>query len=114
MGVLLVGALPGPGWAADDVLHEIIWAHSSPGVVERFIVFVSPVSGATQSARRVEVGKPVSRTIGTVQTYSAILAIDPDDYLAIAAVGFNGALSGLTTWRSAPPTRPGQPVVIEP
>jgi hypothetical protein len=107
-------ALSAPARAAGEVPYEIAWAHSNPGLIERFVVFVSPVSGAVGSARQLEVGKPVSRKIGAMEFYSTIISIEPDEYVAVAALGYSGVLSGLSAWSSVPPSRPGQPLIVTP
>lgn len=114
IAALITAAMPNRGQAADEALHEITWLHSSPSLVQGFVIFVSPVDGSIESARRLEVGKPRVNRVGTSEMYSTIVDIHPTEYLAIGAVGYNGALSGLSSWRSAPPSRPGQPLVVEP
>lgn len=112
--VLGQGALSTPARAAGEVPYEIAWAHSMPGLIERFVVFVSPVSGDEESARRLEVGKPLSRKIGMTEFYSTIISMEPDEYVAVAGLGYNGVLSGLSAWSSVPPSRPGQPLIVTP
>jgi hypothetical protein len=107
-------AAPAPARAAGEIPHEITWAHSNPGLVERFVIYVSPVSGDVASARRLEVGKPVSRTIGAMQVYSTIVSIDLDHYVAVGAIGFSGVSSELSAWSAGPPSRPGQPLIVTP
>ena len=109
-----LAASPSPARAAGEVPHEITWAHSSPALVERFVIYVSPVNGDVGSARRVDVGKPVSQTIGTMQLYSTIISINLDHYVAVGAIGFNGVASGLSAWSAGPPSRPGQPLIVTP
>jgi len=107
-------AVPGLAAAGEVRLHEVTWAHQSPTDVSRFIVFVSSERGNPGGARQVEVGMPAGSSSGSFQFYSAILPIGPEEYVAIGAVGQNGVLGGLSGWSAVPPTRPGQPLVVEP
>jgi len=100
--------------ASEDRLHEVTWAHSSPGQVGRFVVLVSDERGDRAGARQVEVGLPAGASSGAFQFYSAIVPIGPYDYVAVAAYGPNGVLGGISSWAAPPPTRPGQPLVVEP
>ncbi len=110
----MLGALPNPA-AADEVeLHEVTWAHPSPAQVSRFVVFVSTVRGDTSSARQVEVGKPAGSSSGSLQFYSAIVPVDHEEFVAIGAVDNAGVLAAMSNWSAVPPSRPGQPLVVEP
>lgn len=100
--------------AGEDRLHEITWAHQQPAQVSRFVVFVSSERGDTAGARQVEVGKPAGTSSGTYQFYSAIVPVGSDEFVAVGAIGQNGVLGGISAWSAVPPTRPGQPLVIEP
>ncbi|MBK7947591.1 MAG: hypothetical protein IPK00_02335 [Deltaproteobacteria bacterium] len=95
-------------------MHEVIWAHPDALAVKRFVVFVSAVKGDQTGARRVDVGKPASEPSGTVQVFSAIVPIGTAEFVAVAAVGYDGRMGALSSWSGVPPTRPGQPIVIEP
>ncbi|MBY0401574.1 hypothetical protein K2X89_14865, partial [Myxococcota bacterium] len=74
----------------------------------------STVKGDQAGARRVDVGKPESQPSGTVQVFSAIVPIGSSEFVAVAAVGYDGRMGALSGWSAVPPTRPGQPIVIEP
>lgn len=111
---LFLASVPGLASAAGETMHEIIWAHPDPLAVKRFVVFVSAVKGDQAGARRVDVGKPVSQPSGTVQVFSAIVPIASTEFVAVAAVGYDGRTGALSSWSGVPPTRPGQPIVIEP
>jgi hypothetical protein len=110
----LLGALPNPAAAGEVEPHEVTWAHPSPAQVSRFIVFLSPVRGDMRSARQVEVGKPAGSSNGTMQFYSAIVPVDLEEFVAIGAVDNAGVLSATSNWSAVPPSRPGQPLVVEP
>jgi len=110
----LLAALPGVALAGDEELHELTWAHPSPVQVSRFIVFISPVRGESGSARRVEVGKPASTSSGTFHFFSAIVPLDHEEFVAIGAVDNAGVLGAMSEWSAVPPSRPGQPLVVEP
>ena len=110
----LLSALPNTA-AADEVqLHEVTWAHPSPAQVSRFVVFVSQVRGDTSTARQVEVGKPAGSSSGSLQLYSAIVPVDHEEFVAIGAVDNAGVLGAMSNWSAVPPSRPGQPLVVEP
>lgn len=112
---LFLMAIPGLAFAAGETsMHEVIWAHPDPLAVKRFIVFVSATKGDQAVARRVDVGKPDGEPSGTVQIFSAILPVAADEFVAVAAVGYDGRMGALSSWSGVPPTRPGQPIVIEP
>lgn len=99
---------------AAPTTHEIIWAHPDGNAVKRFVVLVSPVKGDAGGARRIDVGKPQGQRSGTVEYYSALVTLESDEYVAIAAVGLDGRMGPLSSWSSARPSRPGQPIVITP
>lgn len=100
--------------AGEPKMHEIVWAHPNPVAVKRFVVFVAAARGDQGGARRVDVGKPESEPTGSVQVFSAIVPVASDEFVAVAAVGYDGRLGALSSWSGVPPTRPGQPIVIEP
>lgn len=110
----MLAALPESSAAGENALHEVSWAHPSPAQVSRFVVFVSPVRGDTGAARQVEVGKPAGQAVGSLHLYSAIVPIDFDEFVAIGAVDNAGMLGAMSTWSAVPPSRPGQPLVVEP
>ncbi len=100
--------------AQQERLHQVTWTHTGGGV-SRFVVLVSPDEGSLAGAREVEVGLPEGQLIGeTVNLYSAMISFGEDEYLAIAAVGENGMMSVPSNWKGMPPTRPGQPLLVEP
>jgi hypothetical protein len=100
--------------ADDDPVHEVTWVHGSPGDVRSFVVFVSPVEGSVADARQINVGKPDGTGSGSVQFYSALVPVGVGEFVAVGALGQDDLLSGLSEWRPAQPSRPGQPLVIEP
>ncbi|MFO0687487.1 MAG: hypothetical protein U0900_02150 [Myxococcota bacterium] len=113
--LVLTTTIPGLAFAAGETtMHEVVWAHPDPVAVKRFLVFVSGVKGDQAGARRIDVGKPESQPSGTVQVFSAIVPIATEEFVAVAAVGYDGRTGTLSSWSSVPPTRPGQPIVIEP
>ena len=114
---LLLGILaghPGVATAGEIVLHEVTWGHPSPAQVSRFVVFVSRTRGDANGARQVEVGKPATILSGTLQVYSAIVPVDHEEFVAIGAVDSAGNLGAMSSWSAVPPSRPGQPLLIEP
>lgn len=114
LALVLLSALPAVAMATGETMHEVIWAHPDPLAVKRFVVFVSAVKGDQAGARRVDVGKPASQPSGSVQIFSAIVPIGSVEFVAVAAVGYDGRMGPLSSWSGVPPTRPGQPIVIEP
>jgi hypothetical protein len=110
----LLGTLPSVAATSDQELHELTWAHPNPVQVSRFIVFVSPVRGESASARQVEVGKPDSTSSGSFHFFSAIVPLDHEEFVAIGAVDNAGVLRSMSDWSAVPPSRPGQPLVVEP
>lgn len=46
--------------------------------------------------------------------YTALIPVSSDEYVAVGAIGINGLMSSMSPWSAVPPTRPGQPLVIEP
>ena len=114
LGLALMGALPGVATAGEADLHEVTWGHPSPAQVSRFIVFVSSVRGDSASARQVEVGKPAGSSSGALQLYSAIVPVDHEEFIAIGAVDNAGVLRAMSNWSAVPPSRPGQPLIVEP
>ncbi len=100
--------------SAEEQLTEITWAHPAPQRVSGFVVMISPTGSTSSDTRWVEVGKPTGRSSGTMSFYTAIIPISSDEYVAIGAVGINGLMSAMSPWSAVPPSRPGQPLVIEP
>jgi hypothetical protein len=94
-----------------DQIHEVIWLHESPNEVTSFVLFVSPVFGSTDGARQINVPNPGGS--GSAQSFSALVPIASDDFVAVAALGQNGLLSSLSAW-SPQPSQPGQPLVVQP
>jgi hypothetical protein len=113
LALAVLGGLPGLARAGEDRLHEVTWAHQQPAQVERFVVYVSSERGDTAGARQIEVGKPAGASSGSFQFYSAIVPVGSDEFLAVGAFGYNGVLGGLSEWSAVPPTRPGQPLVVD-
>ena len=114
---LLIGilaGLPGVSTAGEIVLHELTWGHPSPAQVSRFVVFVSRTRGDANGARQVEVGKPAGLVSGSLQIYSAIVPVDHEEFVAIGAIDQAGNLGAMSNWSAVPPSRPGQPLLVEP
>ena len=107
-------AVASPAWSAGKGIHEVVWAHSNASSVSRFVLFISAVKGDRASARQVDVGKPDSEPSGSFQMFSAIVAMNSSEFVAVAAVGTNGQMGALSSWGGVQPSRPGQPIVIEP
>ncbi|MEM9177286.1 MAG: hypothetical protein AAGC67_18895 [Myxococcota bacterium] len=99
--------------AAQERLHQINWAHSEPETVSYFIVLVSDVEGRVEGAREINVGRPTGQAAGSFTIFSAVVAFEPDEFLAVRAVGHDGLLSAASDWGSMPPTRPGQPLLAD-
>ena len=59
--------------------------------------------------REVNVGRPEGTPAGQFTLFSAMIAFQPNEFLAVRAVGRNGLESAPSDWGSMPPTRPGQP-----
>lgn len=116
LGLWLLAVVAAPALPAQEVAspHEIIWAHANPAVVARFVVYVSGARGDVSGARQVDLGKPAGEPSGSVQIFSAIVPMRASDFIALAAVGWDGRMSTLSSWSAVPPSRPGQPIVIQP
>lgn len=99
--------------AQEQRLHQITWGHPAPGEVSRFVVLISPVDGSVADARQVEVGLPAGENIGSMTIYSAMVSFTADEFLAVAAIGRNGLMSVPSDWSGMPPSRPGQPMLVE-
>ena len=99
---------------AVDTVHQITWIHASPAEVSSFLIFVSPVSGSLTDARQFDVGKPGGSNSGSPQSFSALVPVGFDEFVAISAIGQNGLQSGLSEWRQPQPSQPGQPLVVVP
>jgi hypothetical protein len=118
LGLLVLASLPlvlapVPARASDEI-NEITWAHPTPGQVRNFVLYVSPVEGSVQSARQIDLGKPPGESSGFLSIFTAMVPLEAADFVAVGAVGFDGRLSGLSAWSQPAPSRPGQPVVVEP
>ena len=107
-------AVASPAWSASKSVHEVVWAHSNASSVSRFVLFISAVKGDRASARQVDVGKPDSQPSGSLQMFSTIGEMSSSEFVAVAAVGTNGQMGALSSWGGVQPSRPGQPIVIEP
>ncbi len=94
--------------------HEVTWAHHDPSGVSRFVILISPVEGSLSQARQVDVGRPVLQAQGSTNFYSAVVDFEPDEFLAVAAVGHDGRMSMPSEWSGMPPTTPGQPTLAQP
>jgi len=98
---------------AASAMHEITWGHDAADEVQNFVVFVSPVEGVQANSRQINVGKPASQSSsGSFQLFSAIVSVEFDEYVAVAAVALDGSLSELSRWSALPPSQPGQPFLI--
>ncbi len=95
--------------AAQERLHQITWAHPQPETVDHFVVLVSQTEGQMEGVREVNVGRPEGTPAGQFTLFSAMIAFQPNEFLAVRAVGRNGLESAPSDWGSMPPTRPGQP-----
>ena len=116
ISVLTIGLTANLSFAApgDGLVHEVTWIHESPSEVRSFVIFVSPVAGSVDDARRVDVGKPGGSGSDSAQFFSALVPVGVGEFVAIAAVGRNGLLSDLSGWSPAQPSQPGQPLVVDP
>jgi hypothetical protein len=117
LAVALLLALASFGFAtaaqAQAKLHEVVWAHGTPENVARFVVFVASSEGDQAGARQVNVGKPANPTpTPNGYLYSAVVSAELNEYIAVAAVAYDGSLSELSDWSGLPPTKPGQPFYI--
>ena len=100
--------------AQEQRMHQIVWGHTAPETVSSFVVLLSPVEGSLENARRVDVGLPPAQASGILSTYAAMVSFDPDEFLAVAAIGHDGQMSLPSGWGGMQPTRPGQPLLAEP
>jgi hypothetical protein len=80
--------------------------------VARFVVLVSPTAGNPQSALVIDVGKPLGTPTPVGTQFSALVSIEPDTYVAVAAIGFDGLRSAPSNWMLPVPTQPGQPRLV--
>lgn len=94
---------------AQQRTHQINWGHTEPESVSHFVVLIADEEGDVAGARQIPVGKPQATPTGAFFLYSALVAFEPDEFLAVAAVGFDGQMSVPSDWGAMPPTRPGQP-----
>lgn len=94
-------------------MQTITWGHPSPANVERFMVTISPVKGPSESSRTIDVGKPASVPSGSLEIFTALVQMEFDEFVSVAAVGRNGLTSLPSVWSGVPPTRPGQPRVVD-
>ena len=108
---LLMAAIPNTA-SAQERMHQITWAHASPGSVSHFVVLVSDTDGVATGALQVDVGMPQASTAGSLSGFSAVVSFTDSQYLAVAAVGHNGQISLPSDWTGSPPTRPGQPLLV--
>lgn len=100
--------------ASAEDLQEVSWFHPNPDQVRGFILFVSSQDGSRESARQIDVGKPAGETTENGQFFSAMVEMTVEEYVAVSAIGRNGLESGLSAWARPEPSRPGQPLVVEP
>jgi len=100
--------------SAQERMHQITWAHPTPGAVSRFVVLIGPTEGDVGAARQVDLGLPQAQAAGSLSVFSAMVSLADDEFLAVAAVGHNGRMSIPSDWSGTPPTRPGQPLLVEP
>ena len=108
----LVSLLAAPAFAQSR-LHQITWAHPQPETVSHFVILVSDTEGEVAGAREENVGKPQGTQTGSFTLFSAMIAFEPTEFLAVRAVGFDGRRSAPSDWGAMPPTRPGQPLLAE-
>lgn len=111
IGLLATLCLAGSA-SAQERLHQVTWAHTNPASVSHFVVLVSQTEGAVSGAREVNVGKPEPQLAGQYHLFSAMIAFEPNEYLAVMAVGYDGLTSAPSSWGAMPPTRPGQPLPV--
>lgn len=114
--LLALGAfllLAGPAAAQGQRMHQINWGHPAPAEVSRFVILISPVEGSVDDARQVDVGMPAAQSLGSMSVFTAMVAFNADEYLAVAAIGHNGQMSTPSAWSGMPPTRPGQPLPVD-
>lgn len=97
-------------------LQEVVWGHPTPGRVQGFVIFISPMAGLDDAARQIDVGKPagVSMGSGGMWAFRAIVPAAYDEFVAVAAIASDGTQSPLSAWSVAAPTAPGQPMLIQP
>jgi len=113
LGIILV-SLPMRA-DAQGSLHEVSWAHGAPASVEHFVVFASPSKGDEVNARMIDVGKPSTSTVEpSGEIFQAIISIELDEFVAIAAIDVSGRMSPLSEWFAPPPTSPGRPYFVPP
>ena len=98
---------------AQERAHQITWSHAFPSDVRNFVVLISPEEGNASLAREVDVGKPTGTDVGASSLYTALVGFSPNEFLAVAAVGHDEQMSLPSGWGAMPPTRPGQPNLIE-
>lgn len=92
-------------------MHDLAWGHPNPAEVSRFVLLVSP-TGSANDARQVDLGKPAGTPLAQMTVYSAIVSFEPDEFVAVSAVGFDGQVSAPSAWTGMPATKPGQPLVV--
>jgi hypothetical protein len=102
LSMLLLLLPAGISYSADeDITAKITWFHGSPADVTSFVIFVSPEPGLTSSTWQENVGKPSKpgdTGSGTPRNFVALVTIDVNDFVAVAAIGRNGILSELSVW----------------
>lgn len=109
-GLTALFAIPA---AAQERLHQITWAHQQPETVSHFVILISPTEGQVEGAREENVGLPSSTQLGDFTLFSAMIAFEPTEFLAVSAVGHDGRRSAPSGWGSMPPSRPGQPLLAD-
>ena len=111
--LLLAGGMASSASAQEQRRHQIFWGHAAPQTVSHFVVLVSDQEGNVGGARQVQVGKPQGSPSGNYTIFSALVDFEPDEFLAVMAVGLDGQPSLPSDWSGMPPTRPGQPLPPE-
>lgn len=112
--LVLAVAFAAGGAQAQENMHQITWAHPAPETVSRFVILIASEDGDLAGARQVDVGLPEPEPFGESSVYSATISFEPQDRLAVAAVGLDGQMSIPSQWAGMPPTRPGRPMLVSP
>ncbi len=95
-------AEPGP--------NEITWVQTDAERVARFVVLIGASPDTTEGARVIDVGRPAGQLIGGNRTlFRAVVSMEPEEFVAVAAVGYEGLASSPSGWLTPVPSQPGQP-----
>lgn len=113
LAVLLLSLTAATASAQEQRRHQIFWGHAAPQTVSHFVVLVADQEGDVNGARQIQVGKPQGTPSGNYTVFSALVDFEPDEFLAVMAVGLDGQASIPSDWSGMPPTRPGQPLPPE-